>query len=80
MPQLMRVIYSRLKMQGFLTIDYSDEYASALMDLQEWARQGKLTHRTEVHHGFNNLPHVLQRLFDGSSQGTLLVYNEAAMA
>lgn len=70
---MMRVIYWRLKLQGFLTIDHYHERDVAQQDLQRWVRDGLLAHREDIHTGFELLPRTFMRLFDGSAFGTLLL-------
>jgi NADPH-dependent curcumin reductase len=75
---MMRVIYWRLKLQGFLGFDYPDKMESALKDLGEWHANGKIVTRLDIHEGFKELPRTFMRLFDGSHFGTLLLKNDLA--
>lgn len=70
---MMRLIYGRVKMQGFLGSDYPDERSAAIAELMRWVRQGKLAHREDIREGFENLPKVYGDLFTGANNGTLLV-------
>ncbi len=73
---MMRVIYWRLKLQGFLGFDYPDEIATANEQLLAWQQQGLIQTRLDIHSGFTELPRTFMRLFDGSHIGTLLVKND----
>lgn len=73
---MMRVIYWRLKLQGFLMFDFADETAQAEADLRRWSEEGRLMHKVDLHHGFDQLPATFMRLFDGSNFGTLLLTND----
>jgi len=73
---MMRVIYWRLKLQGFLGFDYPEKMDRALADLARWHDQGELVARLDIRDGFANLPRTFMRLFDGSHFGTLLVRND----
>jgi len=42
-------------------------------DLSQWYAQGKLRYRGEVVEGLENAPRALNKLFDGSNQGKLVV-------
>jgi len=70
---MMRVIYWRLKLQGFLVFDYIDQLPSALADLRRWHDEKRITHHSERVRGFARLPETFLRIFDGSSHGTLLL-------
>lgn len=70
---MMRVIYWRLKLQGFLSIDHYGDLDVAQQDLQRWAGEGRLAHHEEIEEGFARLPLAFMRLFDGSHFGTLLL-------
>jgi NADPH-dependent curcumin reductase CurA len=70
---MMRVIYWRLKLQGFLAFDYADQTATAEADLARWAAEGKLLHHVEMVDGFHRLPETFLRLFDSSHRGTMLL-------
>lgn len=73
---MMRVIYWRLKLQGFLGFDYPHQMKAALADLMRWKDQGELTAMLAIQDGFKQLPRSFMRLFDGSHFGTLLVKND----
>lgn len=70
---MMRVIYWRLKLLGFLSFDYPESVPQAEADLLRWAAAGILAHREEVVAGFELLPKTFARLFDSSHIGTLLL-------
>ncbi|MEQ8406804.1 MAG: NADP-dependent oxidoreductase [Gammaproteobacteria bacterium] len=75
---MMRVIYWRLKLQGFLGFDYPDEMEHALSELRQWHSNGEIVTRLAIHDGFAELPTTYRRLFDGSHFGTLLLRNDQA--
>lgn len=75
---MMRVIYWRLKLQGFLGFDYPDEMEHALSELRQWHSSGEIVTRLAIHEGFAELPATYMRLFDGSHFGTLLLRNDEA--
>jgi len=70
---MMRVIYWRLKLQGFLVFDYIEHLPSALADLRRWHEEKRVAHHSERVRGFARLPETFLRIFDGSSHGTLLL-------
>ena len=70
---LMNVVTRRLRMQGFIVIDYLARANEAIAALAEWVAAGELAWREDVQEGFENIPATLQRLFDGRNQGKQLL-------
>ena len=70
---LMNVVTRRLRMQGFIVIDYLPRAAEAITALAAWVAAGELAWREDVQQGFENIPATLQRLFDGRNQGKQLL-------
>lgn len=69
---MMRLIYGRIRMQGFLEGDYPGEAVEAVDQLRRWIADGKILHREDMRRGFMNLPEIFNALFDGGNEGTLL--------
>lgn len=68
----MRIVYGSLRVQGFLFTDFKSEFPEAMQDLTSWVRSAAIVTRQDVRRGFDDLPEILNTLFDGSNQGTLL--------
>jgi len=68
-----RMIWFRLKMQGFLIFDYRDRYDEAWQELKQWYDDGKLKFRHTLVHGLENAPDALLGLFTGENIGKMLV-------
>jgi len=66
------IIVKRLVVRGFLAFDYRDSQ-KAVQDLIGWITQGKVKAGETVAEGLENAPMVLNRLFDGSSTGKLVL-------
>ena len=66
---LMLVTTRRLRMEGFIVIDYLDRVQEAIEALTGWVMAGEFAWREDVQTGFENIPATLQRLFDGRNQG-----------
>jgi NADPH-dependent curcumin reductase CurA len=60
-------------MQGFLVSDYFPRAADAVKDIVGWYAAGKLQYRLDIVQGLENAPRALNKLFDGSNQGKLIV-------
>ena len=67
------IVTRRLRMQGFIVIDYLARFAEAAMQLAVWAAEGKLKHRVHVVEGFLSAPAAINMLFTGENTGKLVV-------
>lgn len=70
---LTNVIIRRLRMQGFIVIDYLDRAEEAIAAVAEWVNAGEIAWREDIQEGFDNIPATLQRLFDGRNRGKQLL-------
>jgi hypothetical protein len=70
---LMLLVTRRVRMQGFIVIDYLARVGEALADLTQWVGAGELAWREDIQEGFENIPATLQRLFDGRNSGKQLL-------
>lgn len=67
------LIVKRARMEGFLVTDYMARAAEAFGELVPWLLSGKLKYRADVVDGLENAPEALNKLFDGSNQGKLML-------
>lgn len=65
-------IMKRLNMRGFLVLDYT-KTREAVQAISGWIREGKIKTEETVAEGLENAPVVLNRLFDGSHRGKLVL-------
>jgi NADPH-dependent curcumin reductase CurA len=70
---VMRLVYWRVRIEGFIMSDWWDEIDGARAQLAQWVAQGKIRHREDIREGFETIPAVFNELFSGTNQGTLLV-------
>ena len=70
---LMILITRRIRMQGFIVIDYLARAEEAYTALAEWVSAGEIAWRDDIQEGFENIPTTLQRLFDGRNTGKQLL-------
>ncbi|HSB96857.1 MAG TPA: NADP-dependent oxidoreductase [Spongiibacteraceae bacterium] len=70
---LMNLIIRRVRMQGFITVDYLDRMGEAQAALMEWVFGGQIKYREDIQHGFENIPKTFLRLFSGDNQGKQLL-------
>lgn len=70
---LINILVRRAKMQGFIVTDYMPRAAEAIADLGKWFMDGRLKYRIDVVEGLDQAPSALNRLFDGTNQGKLII-------
>ncbi|MEP5566986.1 MAG: NADP-dependent oxidoreductase [Halioglobus sp.] len=70
---LMILVARRIRMQGFIVLDYLDRAEEAFGELAAWVMEGKIAWREDIQEGFENIPATLERLFDGRNQGKQLL-------
>jgi NADPH-dependent curcumin reductase len=70
---LAMLIVKRARMQGFLVSDYTDRAQEAMPQLGRWLIEGKIKYRVDIVEGLEHAPQAVNKLFDGSNQGKLVV-------
>jgi len=66
---LMNLVIRRVRMEGFVLVDYLDRLAEGAKALSEWVFSGKIQYREDIQEGFDNIPKTFLRLFSGANQG-----------
>jgi NADPH-dependent curcumin reductase CurA len=67
------VISRRLRIQGFVMMDYMAQAGKAMKELSGWVKAGEIIWREDVQKGFENIPATLQRLYTGANEGKQLL-------
>ena len=70
---LMVLVARRIRMEGFIVLDYLNRAEEAFTELGAWIMEGKIAWREDEQEGFDNIPATLQRLYDGRNQGKQLL-------
>lgn len=70
---LMYLVSRRIRMQGFIVLDYLDRVQEAIDALTGWVMAGDIAWREDIQEGFENIPATLLRLFDGRNVGKQLL-------
>jgi NADPH-dependent curcumin reductase CurA len=70
---LQQLIVRRVRMQGFLVMDYMARAGEAARDLLAWHNEGRLRYRVDITQGLEQAPAAFLTLFDGSNRGKVLV-------
>ncbi|KAI4099952.1 MAG: hypothetical protein L6R37_005748 [Teloschistes peruensis] len=70
----MMIITMRIRMQGFVVLDYTTQYPSARAELSQWLSEGKIKRKeTIVKGGLRQAEQALCDLYRGINTGKLLV-------
>ncbi|TNF03908.1 MAG: NADP-dependent oxidoreductase [Gammaproteobacteria bacterium] len=67
------ILMHRLKIQGFIILDYMDRYPEATEALIGWMKEGKLKARLDVADGLENALQAVKKLYTGDNMGKLMV-------
>ncbi len=67
------ILTQRARVEGFIVFDYAARYKEAFETLGQWLAEGKIKYRVDVVDGLNNAPRAVNKLFDGSNKGKLIV-------
>ncbi|HTS53677.1 MAG TPA: NADP-dependent oxidoreductase [Burkholderiales bacterium] len=70
---LLSLMVKRARMEGFVCLDYLDRAPEAVEALLGWHRAGKIQYQLKVIEGLRNAPRAMNRMFDGSNRGKLVV-------
>jgi NADPH-dependent curcumin reductase CurA len=68
-----QILMKRARVEGFIVSDFLPRAAEATAALARWLAEGKLKYRVDVVKGLRNAPAALNRLFDGSNTGKLII-------
>lgn len=67
------LLMKRVKVQGFIIIDYFPRFMEGIMEMAGWLAEGKIKYDTDIVDGLENAVDAVNRLFDGANTGKLLV-------
>ncbi len=67
------VISKRLKIQGFIATDFGKRVKEMISYFSNWYREGRLTYRVDLVQGLEEAPIAINRLFNGTNNGKLIV-------
>src|SRR3546814_3956829 len=70
---LARAIGARIRMQGFIVIDFFPRMDEFYRDMAGLLQAGKLDARETVHEGLEAMPRAFLDLFSGGNTGKMLV-------
>jgi NADPH-dependent curcumin reductase CurA len=67
------LLVRRGRVQGFIVLDYAARFGEAAAAIVPWLLSGKLKYRIDMVEGLANASASLNKLFDGTNQGKLVV-------
>ncbi len=67
------VVVKRLRMEGFIVMDFADQDAAALRALQTWVKSGRIKVFEDIVDGLENAPGALIGLLAGDNRGKRMV-------
>lgn len=67
------LIVKRLKVEGFLILDYASHFTEGATELGKWKMMGKLKDRQTIVEGLEKAPEAINMLFTGGNMGKTLV-------
>jgi hypothetical protein len=68
-----QVLMKRLRVEGFIILDYASKFMDAGKQLGLWKMAGKLKDKQTIIAGFEKAPDAINMLFQGSNIGKLIV-------
>jgi NADPH-dependent curcumin reductase len=68
-----QIIIKRLRVEGFLIMDYASKFMEAGKKLGMWKMMGKLKDKQTIVKGLENAPQAINMLFQGQNTGKLIV-------
>jgi NADPH-dependent curcumin reductase CurA len=72
-PNLGRLLVNRVRIQGFIILDWFDRFPEAITQLGALVAAGKVKDRHTLIEGLDRAPDALNMLFDGDNVGKLIV-------
>ena len=67
------ILVKRLRVQGFIILDYAARFVEAATQLGQWKMFGKLKDRETIVEGLEKAPDAINMLFTGGNTGKLIV-------
>lgn len=67
------LVVKRIKMEGFIVMDFAEDDAEAEADLAEWSSSGRLKVIEDIVDGLENAPSALIGLLNGENRGKRMV-------
>ncbi|UUM29496.1 NADP-dependent oxidoreductase [Vibrio japonicus] len=70
---LLLINTKKLTVQGYIVMDYWDQYGEFVEQMGQWITEGKVTSEETVYNGLDNAAEAFIGLFEGKNKGKMLV-------
>jgi NADPH-dependent curcumin reductase CurA len=70
---ILSIGYKRIRLEGFVILDYADRYDEIYKQLGEWNAEGTLIPRSHILDGLEQAPKALQMVLQGKNHGKMMV-------
>lgn len=70
---LWQLVAESITIQGFVVLDYIDQFPEGIGQLVQWVMAGKLQFKEDIVDGLDNVLPTFLKLFDGSNDGKLMI-------
>lgn len=70
---LLLINTKKLTVQGYIVVDYMDNYGEYVEQMGQWIKEGKVTSEETVYNGLENAAEAFIGLFEGKNRGKMLV-------
>ena len=70
---LMQLVNKSARMEGFLLVNYLDQYQDVMQKLQAWILEGSIQYQIDILDGMDRLPEAMSRVFHGRNRGVQLL-------
>jgi NADPH-dependent curcumin reductase CurA len=67
------IVMQRLRVEGFVVLDFADRYPEAIAALGQWMAEGKIKVRSEIIDGLENALQTVKKLYTGANTGKLMI-------
>ena len=67
------IVVKRLRMEGFIVMDFAKEAHRATKDLQKWVQSGQIKIQEDIYEGLESAPDALIGLLAGNNRGKRMV-------
>jgi NADPH-dependent curcumin reductase len=68
-----RIVMQRLRVEGFIVLDFAVRYPEAIDALRQWMAEGKIKVRTEIVDGLEHALQTVKKLYTGANTGKLII-------
>jgi NADPH-dependent curcumin reductase CurA len=70
---LWQLVAESITIQGFVVLDYVEQFPQGIGQLVQWVMEGKLQFKEDIVDGLDNVLPTFLKLFDGSNDGKLMI-------